>query len=227
MKKYFLLLCINLIFSCVLAQNEQILTAPHLEATVDSMPTKQGEATTFSSRTDTFFLKKKAFTPRGATLRSLILPGWGQLYNKQYWKIPIAIAAVGIPIGIFIDNHSFYKQSAYAAKMGYQLYKDPSNTAGIEHLSPIWTEYYEKIKTRYNAGEILLTEATHQRNTFRKYQDYALLWTLIMWGLNVADATVAAHLKSFDVSDNLSLRIQPTIRTQLLQPEVQFIFTIK
>ena len=47
------------------------------------------------------------------------------------------------------------------------------------------------------------------RNQFRRDRDYSILYTLIAWGLNVADATVFAHLKNFDVSDDLSFKIKP------------------
>jgi hypothetical protein len=49
------------------------------------------------------------------------------------------------------------------------------------------------------------------RNEFRRNRDYAILFGLLLWGLNVVDATVDAHLKDFDVSDDLTLRIKPTL----------------
>ena len=49
------------------------------------------------------------------------------------------------------------------------------------------------------------------RNTFRRDRDYSLLYFLAIWALNVADATVFAHLKEFDVSDDLSLKVMPDL----------------
>src|SRR5581483_6834027 len=55
------------------------------------------------------------------------------------------------------------------------------------------------------------TSILNYRNEFRKDMDYSILFTLLFWGLNVVDATVDAHLKGFNVNDNLSLQIRPTI----------------
>src|SRR6185436_8152315 len=51
---------------------------------------------------------KSKHSPRKATIRSLIIPGWGQAYNNKYWKIPIVYTAIGIPIGTFIYNKKWY-----------------------------------------------------------------------------------------------------------------------
>ena len=51
------------------------------------------------------------------------------------------------------------------------------------------------------------------RNLFRKDRDYSILWFLILWGVNVADATVFAHLKDFDVSNNLTMHVEPSFHS--------------
>ena len=51
------------------------------------------------------------------------------------------------------------------------------------------------------------------RNEFRKNMDYSILITLMMWGLNIVDATVDGHLRAFDVSDELTLKIKPSLMT--------------
>src|SRR6185503_5464645 len=59
-------------------------------------------------KADTVLVKKHS--PRAATLRSAIIPGWGQAYNKKYWKIPIIYGALGTTAAIFIYNLKTYKQ---------------------------------------------------------------------------------------------------------------------
>ncbi|MEO8583095.1 MAG: DUF5683 domain-containing protein, partial [Flavitalea sp.] len=59
-------------------------------------------------------VKRKAHSPRQATIRSAILPGLGQIYNRKYWKVPIVYAAIGIPAYLFFDNRKWYNKSRYA-----------------------------------------------------------------------------------------------------------------
>lgn len=65
------------------------------------------------------------------------------------------------------------------------------------------------------------------RNAFRRDRDYSILWFFIGWGINVVDATVFGHLKEFDVSDNLSMRIEPMIQPQLRQTGLSIHFNLK
>lgn len=139
---------------------------------------------------DTSFLK--TFSPRKATIRSAILPGWGQAYNKKYWKIPIVWGALGVSAGIFIFNLKNYKmfKRAVILKLDTIPGNDTLIPADIRVLSPASLQFY--------------------RNTYRQDIDYSVLAFLLIWGLNVVDATVDAHLKSFNVSPDLSLKIKPT-----------------
>lgn len=138
----------------------------------------------------------KAHPPRAAALRSAIIPGWGQFYNKKYWKIPIIYAALGITGYIFLDNIKTYKEYrfAYAARIK------------AEQLPPDSTDYF-KLKDLYKVISPGSIQAA--RNRFRQYVDYSALFFIVFWGLNVVDATVDAHLMSFDVSPDLSLQIKP------------------
>ncbi|MDE3143576.1 MAG: hypothetical protein KGL19_05445, partial [Bacteroidota bacterium] len=68
---------------------------------------------------------KQKHIPRIATRRSALIPGWGQAYNREYWKIPIIYGALAIPAYTFVDNNNFYKMckfaydAVYAATIGY------------------------------------------------------------------------------------------------------------
>jgi hypothetical protein len=137
----------------------------------------------------------KAHPPRAAALRSAVLPGWGQIYNKKYWKVPIVYAALGITGYIFLDNIKTYKEYrfAYAARIK------------AEQQPPDSTDYF-KLKNLYKVISPESIQAA--RNRFRQYVDYSVLFFILFWGLNVIDATVDGHLKSFDVSPDLSLQIK-------------------
>jgi len=134
---------------------------------------------------------KKKFSPRTATIRSAIVPGLGQIYNKKYWKLPLVYGALGTTAGIFVYNVKTYKRlkAAYINKTDGITTNDDQVYYKYKNLSA------ESIRT--------------YRNVFRQNVDYSALFFVIFWGLNVVDATVDAHLKSFDVNDDLSLQIKP------------------
>ncbi|HEX4875524.1 MAG TPA: DUF5683 domain-containing protein [Chitinophagaceae bacterium] len=138
----------------------------------------------------------KAHSPRKAALRSAILPGWGQIYNKKYWKLPIVYGAMGTCAGIFIYNLGNYKDTkfAYRVKYNMRVYKTDST---------LFASIKDKLKP--------LSEESLKfyRNQFRRDIDYSALVFILLWGLNVVDATVDAHLKSFDITPDLSLRLKP------------------
>ena len=136
----------------------------------------------------------KVHSPRKAAIRSAILPGWGQVYNKKYWKLPLVYGALGITGYIFFDNLQVYKDSRFAFK---------AKTLASQGDSSL----YSQIKQEYIHASLEGLRAN--RDQFRKYIDYSVVFFVFFWGLNVVDAAVDAHLKSFDVSPDLSLRIKP------------------
>ena len=65
--------------------------------------------------------------PRIATRRSAIIPGWGQAYNREYWKIPLVYGILAIPVGLFIYNNDYYNKTKFAYEARYkELYSKDS-----------------------------------------------------------------------------------------------------
>ena len=142
---------------------------------------------------DSAVLKKH--DPRKATRRSAIIPGWGQAYNKEYWKIPIAYGVIAIPVSLYFYNTSWYKKTkfAYEAKYKAEVNKDSTDYFLMDPLlKPLSSNSLQSY-----------------RNSFRRDRDYSILWFIAAWGLNVIDATVFGHLKDFDVSNDLTMRVKP------------------
>jgi len=167
-------------------------------------------------------IKKHPHIPRIATRRSLIIPGWGQAYNREYWKIPIVYAAIAIPVYTYFYNTSYYKKTSYAYTARFnQMYGDTTSVAGRQAVA----DGIAKIDPQLVNLDIYSLET--YRNLFRKDRDYSILWFLILWGVNVADATVFAHLKDFDVSDNLSLHVEPSIHSSNGFTGVSLAFNLK
>ncbi len=162
---------------------------------------------------------KKKHIPRIATRRSLILPGWGQAYNGEYWKIPIVYLAIGIPAYTYFYNNSYYKKTNYAYGARYlQAYGDTTTAAGKNAIKAAVAGIDPQLIN------LDLYSLASYRNIFRHDRDYSILWFAILWGVNVADATVFAHLKDFDVSRDLSLHITPTLNSVGGQPTIGLVF---
>lgn len=138
----------------------------------------------------------KAHSPRIAAIRSALLPGLGQIYNKKYWKLPIVYGALGTTAGIFFYNLGYYKDTRFAYKVKYNM--------RVYHTD---SSLYNQIKNELKP--IDEESLRSYRNQFRRDLDYTAIFFLVFWGLNVVDAAVDAHLKSFDVSPDLSLQIKP------------------
>ena len=138
------------------------------------------------------------FVPSRATIRSAILPGWGQAYNKKYWKIPIVYGALGVAAGVFVYNLTNYRdlRFAYTAKYNASL---PTAT----HADSLALGQINPTLVRIDVNSLRTL-----RDEFRQNIDYSVLALILIWGLNVVDATVDAHLKAFDVSPDLSFRIK-------------------
>ena len=130
-----------------------------------------------------------------ASLRSAILPGLGQIYNKKYWKVPIVYGILAIPVITFSYNSTWYKKTrfAYAARSDKDTTNDKLIAPELQPLATASLKLY--------------------RNEFRKGMDFSILGLLVLWGLNVADAAVDGHLKSFDISDDLSMQLKPNLST--------------
>lgn len=161
------------------------------------VPKKPVPADTAIAKKDS--VAKKKFSPRQAAIRSAIFPGLGQVYNKKYWKVPIVWGAVGVPVYLFFDNKAWYDRTRYA------LAVVASNTTNQDSLNRVHPQLSTLVANK--ATNSLL----RYRNEFRKNMDYSVLFTLLLWGLNIVDATVDAHLKGFNVSDDLTMRIKPTM----------------
>ena len=154
------------------------------------------------------------FKPQTATRRAAILPGWGQATNKEYWKIPIVYGVLAIPGALYFYNDSWYNKTKYAYEAKFKAQAPTLDSSGLAGIDP-------QLK---NLGVASLQS---YRNTFRRDRDYSILYFILAWGLQVADATVFAHLKQFDVSDDLSLQVKPQFNPNTRTPGVGLVLNFK
>lgn len=132
---------------------------------------------------------KSKHSPTVAMTMSAILPGLGQAYNKKYWKIPIIYVGLGALTYLTIKNNNYYQDFKNAYKTLYD-----TNPNG----------YYSMYNTEYN-----LSGLDAGKNYYRRYRDMYTIFTVGFYLLNIVDAAVDSYLYDFDISDDLSLKLQP------------------
>lgn len=130
--------------------------------------------------------------PRRAAFLSLLIPGAGQAYNKRWWKLPIVYGVLGGVIWLEVDNVRQYRDLKY----NYRLLVD-----GDPNTNPTEAPY----------NQIDAVRMKSYRDQWRKYVEQTSLVLGVAYLLQVTDAFVDAHLRDFDVSDDLSLKLKPKI----------------
>ena len=127
------------------------------------------------------YKSKMVVLPGRASLYSTLIPGLGQAYNGDYWKIPIYCGGLMV-CGYFIQFNN----------MQYQRYRtDYNNPDYAGRLSPDNLKWY--------------------RDTYRRYRDYSILAGVLVYALTIIDANIFAYFHDFDVSDDLSFHIRPSL----------------
>ena len=131
--------------------------------------------------------KYNPLSPSKAAFYSAIFPGGGQIYNKKYWKAPIVWAAMGTSVYFYLDNSDQYDRYRTAFKLRSQGLQD---------------EF-----TR-DDGTVLISTAGLEsaQKTLRKNRDLSLLTGVLLYVLQIVEASVNAHLLQFDTDDSLSVR---------------------
>ncbi|WP_051718779.1 DUF5683 domain-containing protein [Hymenobacter sp. IS2118] len=138
--------------------------------------------------------------PGKAALLSALLPGAGQIYNRRWWKLPLVYGALG---GV-IYGEVFYQTR-------YRQYADASNLLKDEASKPDGLRPGSDALDLPVRQERTIAAIDNGVQFYRGNRDIFLLYIGIAYGLQIVDALVDAHLKDFDVSEDLSLHWQPAL----------------
>lgn len=191
MNKSIFLVLVSILFTLAgLAQEKKVE-----ESTPDSLRTnlrKEGIV-----MKDSVVKKRKMINPLGpskAAFFSAVIPGLGQAYNKKYWKTPIAIGAIGSGVYMYTYNNDLYgrfRTAFKSRKAGFTTdeFYDPDNDLPTPHFE------LDKLET--------------QQERFQSDRDLWLVFTIAMYALNIIDANVDAHLKQFNIDQDLSMDFKP------------------
>ena len=138
-----------------------------------------------------------------ATTLSFICPGAGQIYNKSYWKVPIVIGGM-VSMAYVIDWNT---RGFRRYKDAYALRSDFDNNPG---------NYPDGVSKDEFQGRYSATYLKNLRDAYRRNRDLSIILTAAVYAFQIVDAHVDAHLKDFDVSDDLTVRLEPMFDYQYL-----------
>ena len=140
--------------------------------------------------------------PKRAMWLALVLPGAGQIYNRKYWKLPIVYGGfVGCAYALRWNNQMYRDYSqAYL-----DLMDDDPNTQSYNQFLHLGAKIDDSNKARYQK----LFKS--RKDTYRRWRDLSVFCLIGVYALSVIDAYVDASLSEFDISKDLSLRVEPTI----------------
>lgn len=140
------------------------------------------DTTTYS---EAYKLDSAYHSPRKAAYLAIV-PGLGQIYNKKYWKVPIVYAGFGT-LAYFIH----FNQKGYLKwKQAYIDFPDYD----LEYDFPLTLEQIDRTK-----------------NSYKRYRDLSIIGTAGFYILQIIDATVDAYLFDWDISEDLSMKLEPAL----------------
>lgn len=133
--------------------------------------------------------------PGRATLYSLLLPGLGQAYNGEYWKIPIYLGGLATAYYFYDTNNINYQRYR-------RIYKEATSTE-VAYTGPITKD-----------------QALYYRDVFRRYRDYSILAMALVYFLQVIDANVFSYMHDFEIADDMAMSVRPSV----IMPDTQLAF---
>ena len=127
--------------------------------------------------------------PAKSTLYSILCPGLGQIYNGEYWKIPIYLGGMAAGVYFYADNKRNYERYRW-------IYNQATSTDPDVEKPPQTAE-----------------QALYYRDLFRRYRDYSILGIALAYVIQVVDANVFAYMTDFELDDDISMKLEPTVIT--------------
>jgi hypothetical protein len=123
-------------------------------------------------------------SPQIAAFQAAVLPGWGQVYNKRYWKLPIVYAGfIGIGYGVYFNQQQ------------YLFFRDS----------------YAGFVASGTTADLRFNQIKYLRNAYRRNTELLIIVGVAWYALTIVDAVVDAHFSDFDVSDKISMKFHPTL----------------
>ncbi len=180
-----------------------------LKAQDTTRVTGQDSAAVVLSHRDSVRLYWKPDAMR-AVWMGAIIPGYGQIYNRSYWKLPIVYGAffgcayaITWTNGMYTDYKTAYRDILTDRDNGTRS-EDPDKSY-IAILPDGYTI------SRVGGFDTWTTTLSNQQNRYRRYRDLSIVAAVAVYALSLIDAYVDAQLFDYDISDDLSLQLDPTL----------------
>lgn len=142
-------------------------------------------------------------SPRKAVLHSLMIPGWGQLYNHRWWKVPIIYGGIGLLTSAVIFNERYYKEFDALAHY-YRNGVAPKTT----------DKYYAEWKA-YTDAQVPAQNIYDALDGYRRNRDLSILGILGAWGIQTVEAYIdAKFINAYTVDNNFSMKVTPGLINQ-------------
>lgn len=150
--------------------------------------------------------------PKRAMWLAMVIPGGGQIYNRKYWKLPLIYGGFISCVYAMTWNNTMYRDYSQAY---IDIMDNDDNTKSYENFLPPTYDV--------NANMDRLKDLFKRRkNYYRRYRDLSMFCMIGVYALSILDAYIDAEMSSFDISDDLTLKVKPAImneRNSVLQAQ--------
>ncbi|RVU01525.1 hypothetical protein EOD41_06045 [Mucilaginibacter limnophilus] len=203
-KRLFLICFITVCCFAVKAQDaDTSAVKPAIDSTTIKEDAKKSPAFVPKITKERKYNPDSTHSPRKAVMHSLMIPGWGQVYNKKWWKVPVIYTGLGLLGAAIVFNQKNYNETLAIAKYRQR---------GIQP-SP-GDRYYDKYQlyAENNVSDAYINNAV---DLYRRNRDLSILGVLGAWGIQMIDAYVdAKFIHSYTMDNDLSFKISPGLIDQ-------------
>lgn len=193
---------------CAKAQEETVMAADSTMQAVILSADSAGRANAKASEVKMPFKPN----PTKAVILSAICPGLGQIYNRAYWKLPIVYGGFMGCIYAITWNNKNYKD--YSTAYFDLVYDAQNNASDPDAWSSSWQAIAKKNgydPSRFISDSRWQDNIKRSKDYYRRYRDLSIIITVGVYALCMVDAYVEAQLFDFDISPDLSMRVEPVV----------------
>jgi hypothetical protein len=160
---------------------------------------------------------KMIHSPTRAAILSAVFPGMGQIYNKKYWKLIIIYGGMGT-LGYFITHWDAKYNDYLNGYINFSKYQNRDAVKDLKYINVLGSDAF------------ITSQLKRAKDNYRRWRDLNVLFMFGVYVLNIVDATVDAYFFHYDISDDLSLKVRPTLlNTIAYQPTfgIKICFTLR